>query len=219
MLHWNAQSAGIAIIAPLDPSEVDVLCATSLEVKSARAALRGTLRVVETGIALRRAPSASYRVAISAGLAGGLRRELATGSVVIPRRVGRPDGTMRECDPEIVDLLCAAAREVGLEPVTEPLLTCERLVHRNERAHWAERGYAAVDMESALIDAERLACVRVILDTPLREIDPLWQNPWQAAWTPRAWRDLPFLMREGPRCAALAARVVAGFSACVRGGG
>jgi hypothetical protein len=62
-------------------------------------------------------------------------------------------------------------------------------------------------METGLLHAPRVACVRVILDTPLREISPAWGNPARALLDVRAWRDLPFLMREGPRCAAVAARV------------
>jgi hypothetical protein len=147
-------------------------------------------------------------VAISCGLAGGLRTQLPTGTVVIPRYVRRPDGTTLTCDPELSELLRSAAKRLGHDPVDDPLFTSRTLVHGSERAKWADE-FAAVDMESGFISATRVACVRVILDTPQREISPVWLHPARAFLSPGAWRDLPFLAREGQRCSRLAAEIIA----------
>jgi hypothetical protein len=165
------------------------------------------VRIIECGIGANRSVDVG-EIAISCGLAGGLRSDLPTGTVVIPRSVRRPDGTTLICDPEIGDLLRDAADRLGHDPIDAPLLTSTSLVHGSERSRWAPE-YAAVDMETGLISARRIACVRVILDTPEREISPVWVKPVQAIFTPSAWRDLPFLLREGPRCARLAAEIIA----------
>lgn len=186
---------------------ITVVTATGVETRAARKALPENVRIVQAGIALKAARDFG-EVAISCGLAGGLRADLPTGSVVIPRSVRRPDGTLLTCDPELSELLRAAARTLGHDPVEALLLTSATLVYGGERAKWAA-DYAAVDMETGLIEATRIACVRVILDTPQREISPAWLNPSSVAFTPSAWRDLPFLAREGPRCARIAAEIVA----------
>jgi adenosylhomocysteine nucleosidase len=190
----------------IDPRVVTIVSATALEAREARKALP-EFRVVEAGIGLT-AASVFEGVAISCGVAGGLRADLPTGTVVVPRSVRRPDGTLLACDPELTDLLSQAARGLGYEPVNLPIYTSVSLVHGNGRAGLASE-YAAVDMETGLINAERVACVRVILDTPLREISPAWLHPERAIFQPRAWFDLPFLAREGPKCARLAAQVIA----------
>jgi hypothetical protein len=162
---------------------------------------------VQCGIAAKRSRNFG-EIAISCGLAGGLRNDLPTGTVVIPRRVRRPDGTMLTFDLELSESLRAAAQRLGHVPVDGPLLTSKTLVHGSERTRWADE-YVAVDMETGLISAKRVACVRVILDTPEREISPAWLKPVQAIFAPSAWRDLPFLAREGQRCARMAAEVIA----------
>jgi len=121
----------------------------------------------------------------------------------------RPDGSESRCDPALVDALVTGARRLGVDPVQEPMLTSERLITGAERAVWAARGCVAADMETGLLEVERLAAVRVVLDTPERELSGAWQSPARAIWQPRAWADLPWLLREGPRCARLAAEVLA----------
>jgi hypothetical protein len=64
-------------------------------------------------------------------------------------------------------------------------------------------------METGLLGADRVASVRVVLDTPDRELDPAWGRPLTALWHPAAWLQLPWLAAEGPRCARLAAQVLA----------
>lgn len=180
-----------------------------MEARAARRLAPPGVEVVECGIALAK-HAAFDGLAISCGLAGGLRAGLPTGTVLVPRSVRRPDGSMLECDARAVDALTYAAVRLGCTVVQDPLLTSPALVHGKERSVWAAQGFAGVDMETGLLLAPRIACVRVILDTPEREISPAWVQPARAIFQPRAWLDLPFLMREGPRCSTIAARIASG---------
>jgi hypothetical protein len=200
-------------------SPFTVVTATSLEAKAARRELP-SIDVIEAGIALthchpersersecrrRTAPDTAY---ISCGLAGGLRDDLATGTVVIPRDVRRPDGTMLHCDDELTNALITAARSLGIQPVVENIITVASVVVGGERKRWGNQGYAAADMETGLLTG-RVAAVRVILDTPLHELSPDWLNPALAMLKPWNWPQAIWLGREAPRCACLAARVIA----------
>jgi Phosphorylase superfamily len=199
-------------------SSFTVVTATSLEAKAARRELPNA-EILKAGIALHCHPersersersrrSASDTAYISCGLAGGLRDDLATGTVVIPRDVRRPDGTMLHCDDELTESLIAAARSLGIEPVVENIVTAASVVVGKERKRWAEEGYAAADMETGLLTG-RIAAVRVILDTPLHELSPDWLNPTIAMLKPWNWPQAIWLAREAPRSARLAARVIA----------
>lgn len=193
----------------LTSSEVTFVAATPLEARAVRRRA-GSIRVLECGIALARSNASSINGAvISCGLAGGLREDLPTGTVVIAREVQSPDGTVRTCDEDLVERLRDAAQRLGHKSVVAPLLTSATLVTGPERAAWASKGFAAVDMETGLLRAERLAAVRVILDTPLRELSPEWLHPARAMLRPSNWPQLFMLAREAPRCADLAARVAA----------
>ena len=64
-------------------------------------------------------------------------------------------------------------------------------------------------METGLIPAKRLAAVRVILDTPQRELSEVWLHPATALVRPDVWPQALWLARQGPRCARLAAEVLA----------
>jgi hypothetical protein len=189
---------------------VTVVTATAVEARAARAAIGSRARVLQSGIALRGLRDGAGPIVISCGLAGGLRDDLPTGTVLIPHQVRRPDGSMLTCDPQLVEGLIAAARAAGHEPVSSPLLTTARIVRGSERQRWAAEGYAGADMETGLLHAPRVACVRVILDTPVHEFSAAWGNPALVVFRPDAWLDIPFLARQAPRCAALAARIVAG---------
>jgi hypothetical protein len=147
-------------------------------------------------------------IVISCGLAGGLRADVRTGSVLIPERVLRPDGTTLECDGELVAALRAAARSLGSAPITAPMVTSTTIVHGSLRSTWAELGYAGVDMETGLLLAPRVAAVRVVLDTPLRELSEDWLHPSTALLRLRNWPQALWLSREAPRCARLAAQIV-----------
>jgi hypothetical protein len=189
---------------------LSIIAATALEANAVRRACPG-VRVVETGIALARASQADFgECVVSCGLAGGLREDLASGTVLIPREVRRPNCETLQCDRELVEALLESARHLRIEPVTDPLLTSECIVNGPGRAQWAARGYAGVDMETGLIVAPRVAAVRVILDTPLRELSSEWLNPDRALRDPRNWPQALWLARAAPSAARLAARIVAG---------
>jgi 4-hydroxy-3-methylbut-2-enyl diphosphate reductase len=143
------------------------------------------------------------------GVAGSLRADVPTGTVLVPRTVLRPDGGVLTCDPELVGALAAAARRLGHEPDLRPVATVRVLVVGAERAVWAARGCVGAEMETGLLGAERVATVRVALDTPDQELHPAWGRPLSLPWHPGAWRQLPWLARESARCARLAAEVLA----------
>jgi hypothetical protein len=199
------------------PDEIDirgitVLAATRLEAAAVRRAAPGA-RLIEAGIGLSRLtrPGAAPlgETVVTCGLAGGVRPGLRTGAVVIPARVRRPDGGWLVCDPFLVDVFTAAARALGYEAEHGALGTPPAMVHGAARAQWAARGCAAVDMETGLVAAPRLAAVRVVLDTAERELSPLWGRPARALFRPGVWREAAWLWREAPRCAGRAAAVLA----------
>ncbi len=202
-----------------DPGPLVVLAATRVEARAARRALGGAVEVLEAGVALGRlqapgmtglapSPSPWEGTVVTCGVAGALR-PLATGTVLVPDRVGRPDGSTLVCDPDLVAALVAAARGLGLVPERGPLLTADHLVLGEERRRWADRGYVAADMETGLVRARRVATIRVVLDGPGRELDPAWRGARWPPVRPSALRQLPWLAREGPRCARRAAAVLA----------
>lgn len=167
------------------------------------------IQVIRASIALRANAARIEGPAISCGLAGGLQADLPTGTVLIPRFVVRLDGTRLECDSELVAALTGAAAQLGHRVVDAPLITSRSIVHGAARADLARAGYAGVDMETGLIAADRVACVRVVLDTPRNELSPAWEHPATVFFKPKAWANLPFLAREGPRCARTAAAIAA----------
>jgi len=172
--------------------------------------------VIEAGVALSKVAHSCHPelvegwhgALISCGLAGGLHHHLRTGTVVIPFEVLCPHGTSMQCDLELSERLIAAARARGIEPVNDPIVTTTHLITGDNRRAWSERGYAAVDMETGLLRAARVAAVRVVLDTPLRELSEEWLQPARALLNPRLWPEAMWLARHGPRCAALAAEIV-----------
>lgn len=166
--------------------------------------------IVQAGIALGRLDTKLREGVVSCGLAGGLRPDLPTGTLLIPRDVRRPDGRMLRCDATLVEAFARSARSLGIEPVFDPLLTADRIVQGAERMQWGAQGYAGVDMETGLIDAPRVAAVRVVLDTPEHEISGDWQSPLLAILKPWNWPQALWLAREAPRAATLCAKVVAG---------
>lgn len=184
-----------------------LIAATGVEYKALRRALPH-LSIVRTGIALSALREPLGEDVVSCGLAGGLRCDLPTGTVLIPREVRRPDGTVLHCDPELVECFSRAARSLGVEPVLDPLLTAASIVSGAERRRWADQGFAGADMETGRVYAARVAAVRVILDTPQHELSPAWRRPARAMLDPRNWREAAWLAREAPRAAALAARVI-----------
>jgi hypothetical protein len=196
----------------LDPAEVTVVVAMGVEARPLRRRAAG-LRLVRAGIGLATLDRAllTTDVVFSVGLAGGLAPDLASGTVVIPAQVAREDGTLITCDATWCTALVTASRRLGYPTVTLPLLSADGLVTGAGRALWAGRGFAAVDMETALLAGmvPRVAAVRVVMDTPAREISPAWERPARAVLDPRNWREGAWIARAAPRYSTRAARVVA----------
>lgn len=193
----------------MDGPRVTFVAATALECKALRRELPQA-SVIQTGMALEQNRAGLGPVVVSCGLAGGLRDGLPTGTLLLPHEVRRPSGAMLQCDGELVELLTARARALGINPVFDPLLTSAEIVNGSARAQWAALGYAGVDMETGLLDAPRVAAVRVVLDTPQREISTDWRTPLIAILKPWNWSQAFWMAREAPKAAALAARVAAG---------
>lgn len=186
-----------------------IVAATRLEARAVRRACPD-VRVIHTGVGLAYARGDELGdVVVSCGLAGALDLGLRTGAVLVPHVVLRPDGEILECDGALVSALEDAARRLGHVPESGPLVTCESLIVGDARLAWRQRGYMGVDMETGLIRASRVAAVRVVLDTPRHELDAAWLRPLCVPMHPYAWRQLPWLRREAPRCARIAATVVA----------
>ena len=185
-----------------------MLTATRLETRAARRAAPG-LRIVEAGIAMKRLARREFTGAvITCGLVGAVRSGLATGSVIVPSTVLRPDGTWLTCDLALGDALAAAAARLGLEAERGPLGTAASFVRGAARQTWRDRGCVAVDMETGLLTAPRIAAVRVVLDTPERDLSDVWRRPVLVLARPAAWGEAAWLWREAPRCAARAAAVL-----------
>jgi phosphorylase superfamily protein len=188
-----------------------VVAATSLEARAVRRALPSA-RVVRAGVGLRLLPHAGASLAgtvVTCGLAGSLRSDVPPGTVLVPRRVLRPTGGILECDPDLAEALAAAAERLGLEAERGMLATSPVLALGDERAEWAALGCVGIDMETGLLGAERVATVRVVLDTPDRELHPAWRRPISVLWQPGAWAQVPWLAAESRRGARLAAAVLA----------
>ncbi len=192
---------------------VTAFAAMAVEARPLRRRLAGNaaVRVDRSGIGLSRRLGRDYGTLISCGLAGGLDGGLPTGTVVIPAAVALEAGTMQPCDPVLVALLRGAALRCGTTPHPGPLVTVGHVVSGAERARWAGLGYAAVDMESALLHerGQHFAAVRVVLDTPVRELSPAWARPRRAMATPWLWGEALWLARVAPRLCDLVARIVA----------
>jgi phosphorylase superfamily protein len=208
-MRLRAPLRGTARMATSTEPSLTIVAATGLEAGAVRRAAP-RLHVVESGVALSRLGAGDYGDAVvTCGLAGGLQEGTATGSIMIPDAVSTPDGEMIACDPQLSDALVTAARKLGHTPYRGSLLTSSTLVNGSARASWAQRGYVAVDMETGFVRTARIAAVRVVLDTPAHELDAAWLKPVTVLWRPWLWPQAMWLMREAPRCARLAAEVVA----------
>jgi len=189
--------------------ELTVVTGTSLETKAVARALP-RVRCIEAGIALRKLDHSHLSgLVVTCGLAGGLRDGAGTGTLVVPERVSTPDGQAIRCDDEVRSAVLAVARGLGLAVDEGPLLTSSTLITGSERADWARRGFVAADMETGFLRAARVAAVRVILDTPQRELSTLWLQPARVIAHPSIWPQALWLGLNGPRCARLAANVLA----------
>ncbi|MGC9992689.1 MAG: hypothetical protein ABSD52_09910 [Candidatus Cybelea sp.] len=192
---------------PSASPSVTLIAATSLECQALRRVLPEA-RVVQVGIALAKLRGPLGDTVVSCGLAGGLRADLPTGTVLIPREVRRPNGDALICDRELVEALTQGARSLGIEPILDAMLTADAIVNGAAREMWAAQGYAGVDMETGCIAALRVAAVRVVLDTPGHELSAEWRTPLRAMLKPGNWPQAAWLAREAPRAARLAALVL-----------
>jgi hypothetical protein len=185
---------------PADQRVVAV-CATRLEARGVRRLAPG-IRVLTVGVG-GAAPPGDATVVISAGVCGGLLPDQDPGTVVIATSVSDEAGAAYACDPSVAARLEQAARALGLDVVTGSLVTTSAMVTRSARALWAGRGHVAVDMESAAAaaTAPRFGVVRVILDSPRRELSPAWAAPGRAVLHPGNWIDAIWLATHAPRYA------------------
>lgn len=197
--------------APAATPELTVVAATRLEAWAARRNLSHVIPVVRCGIGARTPTIADGSTAVVCGLAGSLAEDLRVGTVVVPASVSREDGSSVECDKGLQDRFLWAARELGFEASGAPMITLDSMLTGASREAWRRRGYVAVDMESAwlLPSRGRLAVVRVILDSPSRELAEEWLSPLSIAMRPRLWPQAAWLAIDGPRYALRAGRVVA----------
>jgi hypothetical protein len=189
---------------------VQILAPTLLEYRAVRRTLADA-DVRWAGVSLARWKRArDGSIVVVCGLAGALTPGLLPGTVLIPELVGLPDGRTVYCDVELVHALVAAARTLGFEPDTGPLLTAPSLVVGAARQEWAERGFVAADMETGLLAERhlRVATIRVVLDSPDHGISRQWLRPAGALLRPRLWGELFWLCRAAPPYALRAARVL-----------
>ena len=106
-----------------------------------------------------------------AGFCGAVAGGLKTGDIVVASEVRGPDG-VTACDARPV---VAALAALGIERMcVGPVASVDHVVHGAERGVLADDGALAVDMESAWLApaaaGRPFAVLRVVLDTPAREI-------------------------------------------------
>jgi Phosphorylase superfamily len=189
---------------------VQILAPTLLEYWAARRTLPGA-DVRWAGVRLARWKGVGGgSIVVVCGLVGALVPGLRPGTVLVPEWVGLPDGRTMHCDPALVRALAAAARTLGFQPSTGPLLTAPSLVVGAARQTWAGHGFVAVDMETGLLAERnlRVATIRVVLDSPEHRIAREWLSPVSVVLRPRLWGELFWLCRVAPPYALCAARVL-----------
>lgn len=191
-------------------SPVTVITATWLETCLTKLVLRHVARVIQVGVGATGRLGKPSGPIIVCGLAGALSPTLRPGTLVIPSSVGSAAGKQVPCDPTLTARLRSAARIAGHETIDGPVLAAPRLVTGEDRSRWAREGFVAVEMESGelLRRGHPIAIVRVILDTPERELSAHWQHPWTALKHPRMWPEAMRLSVDAPRATFRAARIV-----------
>ncbi len=191
---------------------VEILAPTFLEYWAVRRILPH-VRVSRAGVRLTHWKGERQgSIVVVCGLAGALAPTLPPGTVLIPEWVGLANGQIMQCDPVLVRTLVIAARALHFQPETGPLLTARSLIVGNERHTWFQRGFVAADMETGLLAgrSQRVATVRVVLDSPAQGISADWLRPARVLLYPPLWRELFWLSRVAPRYALRAAHVLKG---------
>ena len=163
--------------APAPPTPLLVAAPLRVEAWALRPGL-GDCGVMRTGMGPERSRRAAQKLADSpaqrvavAGLCGALTPGLAPGDVVVASRLlgGEEPVPVREAES-----MRAALARIGIDARMGPLLSVDHVVRGAERSRLAESGALVVDMESAWLaqgaNGRPLAVLRVVLDTPGREI-------------------------------------------------
>ncbi len=182
-------------------TQVVAVCAMGVEAWGVRRRARD-VRVVLVGIG-GRPRTALPGIVISAGLCGGLLPGQMPGTVVIPTEVMDERGKIHTCDPGVVAALGQAARYLRYPVAGGSLISTSAMVTGSGREALASRGHVAVDMESAAVaeSATRFGVLRVILDTPTRELSDAWAAPARAIRQPSNWGEALWLGVNTPRYA------------------
>ena len=163
--------------SPAPPTPLLVAAPLRVEAWALRPGLGGC-GVVRTGMGPKRSRRAARtlvdvpaaRVAI-AGLGGALVPGLAPGDVVVASHLL---GAEQPVPLHEAEALRGTLARVGVDARVGPLLSVDHVVRGAERSRLAESGALVVDMESAWLapgaNGRPLAVLRVVLDTPGREI-------------------------------------------------
>jgi len=128
----------------------------------------GAARARFTALVAARIPADAVAVA---GFCGAVAGGLSAGDVVVASEVRGPAGVTACASGPVVAALAA----VGIARIrVGPMASVDHLVHGAERGVLAGEGALAVDMESAWLAPAAVgrpfAVLRVVLDTPAREI-------------------------------------------------
>jgi 4-hydroxy-3-methylbut-2-en-1-yl diphosphate reductase len=162
----NAPNARLLVIAPLRVERAAVRRGLP-EALVLRSGI-GAARARSTALVAARIPADAVAVA---GFCGAVAEGLRAGDVVVASEVRGPAG-VTACAMEPV---LAALAALGIEHIrVGPVVSVDHLVRGAERGLLASEGALAVDMESAWLAAAAVgrpfAVLRVVLDTPAREI-------------------------------------------------
>jgi len=134
-------------------------------------------RVVRTGMgparskrAVRRLSDEPAETIVVVGVCGALDPTLEPGDVFVADEVRGPKATF-QCE---ADGVAEALEAAGLRVARGALVSTDHVVRGSERQRLREAGARAVDMESAYLaplgDGRRFAVIRVVVDTPSREL-------------------------------------------------
>jgi 4-hydroxy-3-methylbut-2-enyl diphosphate reductase len=166
MADVNAHIARLLVLTPL-----------RIECAAVRRRLPGAM-VLRTGMGAANSRAAAFVAAgipadavAVVGFCGAVAGGLRAGDVVVASEVRGPVGvTVCDVGPVVAVLEAQGIARISVGPIA----SADHVVHGAERGELAARGVLAADMESAWLATgaagRPLAVVRVVLDTPSREI-------------------------------------------------